>query len=115
MTRTRCDAFTFDELARVTAGHWADPLSGTVPGITAVTDTTRALPPGALFVAIPGESTDGHNFLRQAAEAGAGAVCVDDRELGAATLAVLRGAAVPRLAVKDTLRAFQGLARAHRL
>lgn len=111
----RCDSFTFDELTRITAGRWADPVPGTVPGITAVTDTTADLPRGALFVAIRGETKDGHSFLRQAAETGAGAVCVDDRELDAGTLAALRAAAVPRLQVTDTLRAFQELARAHRL
>ena len=111
----RCDDFSFDELARVTGGVWLDLPPPTVPGITTVTDTTCDLPSGALFVAIRGERTDGHEYLPAAIAAGAGAVCVDGRELGADTLAALRAAAVPRLRVNDTLSAFQELARAHRL
>lgn len=43
----------------------------------AVGTDTRALEDGALFVALRGESFDGHDFLRQAAEAGARAAVVD--------------------------------------
>lgn len=44
-------------------------------GPDVVIDARRATP-GALFVALPGERVDGHDFTRQAAEAGAAAVLV---------------------------------------
>ena len=37
---------------------------------------SRAVEPGNLFVALPGERTDGHQFLEAAAAAGAAAVLV---------------------------------------
>lgn len=43
----------------------------------AVATDTRALPPGALFVALRGERFDGHDFLRAAAAGGAVAAMVE--------------------------------------
>jgi UDP-N-acetylmuramoyl-L-alanyl-D-glutamate--2,6-diaminopimelate ligase len=45
--------------------------------ITALTIDSREVRPGALFVALRGEHTDGHRFLPQAVERGAAAVLVD--------------------------------------
>lgn len=42
--------------------------------IVAVTDDSRAVKPGSLFLAVKGERTDGHAFVRQAVQAGAAAV-----------------------------------------
>jgi UDP-N-acetylmuramoyl-tripeptide--D-alanyl-D-alanine ligase len=75
----------------------------------AVCTDTRALLPGCLFVALQGERFDAHDFLAQAAQAGArGAV-------------VKRGRALPVLPadftlfeVEDTLQALGALGRAHR-
>jgi UDP-N-acetylmuramoyl-tripeptide--D-alanyl-D-alanine ligase len=55
------------ELARVTGGvlHGADAAFG------AVTSDSRALGPGALFVALRGERFDGHQFVPEALERGA--------------------------------------------
>ena len=44
----------------------------------AVADDSRAVTPGALFVAVRGSTRDGHDFLESAAAAGAGAVIVED-------------------------------------
>jgi UDP-N-acetylmuramoyl-tripeptide--D-alanyl-D-alanine ligase len=49
---------------------------------------SRVLRPGELFVALPGERTDGHRFLREAVMAGAAALLVG-AEPDAATLAAL--------------------------
>jgi UDP-N-acetylmuramoyl-tripeptide--D-alanyl-D-alanine ligase len=73
---------------------------------TAVLTDTRAIVPGALFIALAGERFDGHDYLDAAARAGAtGAV-------------VRRGAALPAglagFEVDDTLRAYGRLARARR-
>ncbi|MCC6852110.1 MAG: UDP-N-acetylmuramoyl-tripeptide--D-alanyl-D-alanine ligase [Rubrivivax sp.] len=65
---------------------------------------TRTLEPGDLFVALRGERFDGHDFLAQAAAAGAVAALAE-RGLGAV---------LPGLEVTDTLAALQALAAAWR-
>jgi UDP-N-acetylmuramoyl-L-alanyl-D-glutamate--2,6-diaminopimelate ligase len=45
--------------------------------VTALTIDSREVRPGALFVALRGEHTDGHRFLSQAVERGAAAVLVE--------------------------------------
>ncbi|NJM75755.1 MAG: UDP-N-acetylmuramoyl-tripeptide--D-alanyl-D-alanine ligase, partial [Acaryochloridaceae cyanobacterium RU_4_10] len=62
---------------------------------------TRTVRPGALFLALCGESFDGHHFVEQAIAAGAIAAIVD-RPLDAA---------VPQILVSDTLLAYQVLGR----
>lgn len=110
----RHDVFTFAELAAVTGGHWEDALPGETDRVTLVTDSSQDVRAGALFVAIRGETADGHKFVEDAVTCGAGAVCIE-RDLPAAATAALSRAGVPRLRVPDTLRAIQELARAHRL
>ncbi|WP_434382440.1 UDP-N-acetylmuramoyl-tripeptide--D-alanyl-D-alanine ligase [Melittangium boletus] len=75
----------------------------------AVCTDTRALAPGCLFVALQGERFDAHDFLAQAAQAGAGGAVVK------------RGRALPPLPegftlyeVEDTLQALGALGRAWR-
>lgn len=48
---------------------------------TAITDDSRAVTRGALFVAVRGTAADGHGFLQSAAEAGAGLAIVEDPAL----------------------------------
>ncbi len=50
------------------------PEAATVRGIT---NDSRAVTPGSLFVAVPGLHADGHGFVRRAVEAGARAVIVE--------------------------------------
>ena len=70
--------------------------SGTLPvAIDAITDDSRALRPGALFIAVRGAERDGHVFLAVAAERGAAAAIVDDPSR----------TALPALVVSDTRRA----------
>ena len=42
--------------------------------ISSISYDSRTLEPGALFVALPGDKTDGHRYIPQALERGAGAV-----------------------------------------
>ncbi|HEY3338038.1 MAG TPA: UDP-N-acetylmuramoyl-tripeptide--D-alanyl-D-alanine ligase [Propionicimonas sp.] len=63
---------------------------------------SRAVTPGALFVALPGERADGHDFAATAVAAGAGAVLVSSE------LAV----GAPQLVVGDTLEALARIATA---
>jgi len=83
-------------------------------GIDSVAADSRAVSRGGLFVALPGGRTDGHEFLRQAAESGAAALLVSDaqaqrRRDELAALAGTHGLGV--VSVPDTLAALQNLAR----
>jgi UDP-N-acetylmuramoyl-L-alanyl-D-glutamate--2,6-diaminopimelate ligase len=77
------------------AGLLAD-RRGTLPDtITGITDDSRAVRPGALFVAVKGTERDGHAFLAAAAEAGASVAIVERAET----------TSLPALVVKDGRRA----------
>ncbi len=84
----------------------AEVAGGSVAGdgdvlVVDVVHDSRDAQSGALFVAIRGFTTDGHRFIRQAVEAGAAAVCVE--ELDPAT-------PVPQIVVADTRRSLGPLA-----
>jgi UDP-N-acetylmuramoyl-tripeptide--D-alanyl-D-alanine ligase len=89
----------FDEVQRITGAV----LHGTSPAgpVTAVEVDSRQVQPGALFVALAGERTDGHDHVGAAVAAGAGA---------ALTARPVPGA--PCLVVADPLAALQALAGA---
>ncbi|MFA4945080.1 MAG: UDP-N-acetylmuramoyl-tripeptide--D-alanyl-D-alanine ligase [Lentisphaeria bacterium] len=110
----RCDHFTGGELARITGGRWLG-WEGAAPAVAVrgVSDNSREVRPGMLFVAIRGETADGHRYIAHALRAGAAAV-VAERTPDAAAAALLREGRQPLLLVPDALKAFQELARAHR-
>jgi UDP-N-acetylmuramoyl-tripeptide--D-alanyl-D-alanine ligase len=92
------------ELAR-TLGAPSAPLAVPVGGVSI---DTRTLAPGDLFFAIKGETSDGHDFVARAFEAGAAAAVVaSPRVAGLA-------AHEPTFVVDDTLRAMERLGRAAR-
>ncbi len=97
--------FTADELHLATGGRWSGSPPREVEGIS--TDT-RTLAPGAAFVALAGESFDGHAFLAEAARKGAAAAVVSVARLADVP------AGLPALAVEDTLAALGAIARHHR-
>jgi UDP-N-acetylmuramoyl-tripeptide--D-alanyl-D-alanine ligase len=92
--------FTIGQIARITGGRQEDvPDPGQlVPG-PAIIDS-RLAAPGVLFAALPGERADGHDFARQATEAGA-ALVLGTRPVG-----------VPAVVVPDVPAALAKLARA---
>ena len=92
-------AFDADELARVTGGRLL--LRSDRPVRGAAVDS-RLVEPGQLFVALPGERTDGHVFLADAARAGAAALVVS-REVDD----------VARLGDLTVIRVADGLAALH--
>ncbi|WP_368294019.1 UDP-N-acetylmuramoyl-tripeptide--D-alanyl-D-alanine ligase [Dehalobacter sp. TBBPA1] len=74
---------------------------------------SRAASGGALFTAIRGEKTDGHLFINKAFEAGASIALAETHSLEELGIPVIpAGKAI--IAVKDSLRALQDLARAWR-
>jgi len=96
--------------AMAEAALHADGLSATVVGdwaVRGVSIDSRTLAPGDLFVALEGESRDGHAFAAAALEAGAAALMV-------ARLPAGLPADTPRLEVPDTLAGLEALGRAAR-
>ena len=76
---------------------------------------SRLVGPGMLFVALPGERTDGHRFLADAVRAGAATLLVGhapDPAAGEPTLDALGDVSV--VVVADPLRALHGVAAAWR-
>lgn len=101
-------AFGLDELLAATRGELLRVGAGV--HFAGVSTDTRTVGPGEVFVAIRGETHDGHSWLGAAAGRGAGAVVV---ERGAAVPASLpAGCAV--VAVRETLAALGDLAALHR-
>ncbi|MEZ4446954.1 MAG: UDP-N-acetylmuramoyl-tripeptide--D-alanyl-D-alanine ligase [Polyangiaceae bacterium] len=96
-------AFTLPELVAITGGTLVGPPSDLA--VTHVSTDTRALQPGAVFVALVGKIHDGHAHVDAAASAGA-RVAIVDRELAAP-------ASITLVKVDDTLRALGEIARAH--
>ena len=70
--------------------------------VLGITTDTRTIKPQELFVALVGENFDGHNFVTQAVDKGAIAVIVDRQ---------IESIAVPQFIVKNTLKAYQQIAR----
>ncbi|WP_244277037.1 UDP-N-acetylmuramoyl-tripeptide--D-alanyl-D-alanine ligase [Geodermatophilus obscurus] len=103
------------EVAEAVGGRLTPDAVGTVAG--KVTVDSRAVAPGDLFVAVPGERVDGHDFLAAAADAGAVAALAT-RPDGALPCVVVDEpvAALGRLAAAvHTRLAGAGGARGHRL
>lgn len=110
------DALTADDLVAATGGTLVRRSERPIRG--AAVDS-RAVRPGELFVALPGERTDGHRFARAAVEAGAGALLVTadlaDPDAWGEGGAVPPAADVTIVRVPDALRALQAVAAAWRL
>lgn len=70
-----------------------------------ITTDTRELKPQEVFLALPGTSFDGHNFLKQAVEKGAIALIISQEPQ------VYSRTNIPQLQVPDTLKAYQQIGR----
>jgi alanine racemase len=93
-----------DQLAKITDGELRNGRSGLV--IDRISTDSRGASPGAIFVALRGEHSDGHNFVDDAFRNGASAALIS-REYS-------NPVNHPVIAVPDALRALQNLARWHR-
>ena len=71
--------------------------------ITSLTDNSKLVKPGAVFVAVKGERVDGHAFVGQALAAGASAVIVQNIPMKAVS-------SVPIVGLRDSRRALGALA-----
>ncbi len=94
-------AWTIAHLLAATGGRLLGKNSRKM--FTDISTDTRTVKTGDVFVALVGESFDGHNFLETAVECGAGALIVEREFPGA-------GERIPALVVEDTLQALGDLA-----
>ena len=94
--------YCVSDIAAITGGVLSG--DGTAPVTGAVIDS-RAVTPGALFAAIPGERVDGHDYIGKAFDLGA-SCCLAQR--------VPAGETRPIICVPDTAAALETLARAYR-
>ncbi len=97
-----CASFTLAELAAITEGRI---VGDEARGVVGVTTDSRRVGQDGLFVALRGDSRDGHAFLPQIAKNGAAALVRQGTSLPAGIDAV---------EVADTLEALGAIARAHR-
>lgn len=111
---------TLTQIASWTAGVPTAPSeNAAVPTdrgpVTEVVTDSRLVGPGALFVAVAGERTDGHAHVGRAAAAGAVAALVSDVDAARAALAQAGPDVAPPvlLRVDDTVEALGELARGH--
>ncbi len=106
------DRLTADDLVAATGGRLL--ARGSRSARRGAVDS-RLVAPGMLFAALPGERTDGHRFLAEAASTGAAAMLVGhepDSAAGEPPLAAL--ADVTMVLVADPLRALHAVAAAWR-
>jgi UDP-N-acetylmuramoyl-tripeptide--D-alanyl-D-alanine ligase len=94
--------WTSADLEAATLGHATRAFEGSGLSID-----TRTLVPGDLFIALKGDNRDGHDFVRAALEAKAGAALVSRKPDGIAANA-------PLLVAANTQRALEDIARASR-
>ena len=94
--------YCVSDIAAITGGVLSG--DGAAPVTGAVIDS-RAVTPGALFAAIPGERVDGHDYIGKAFDLGA-SCCLAQR--------VPAGETRPVICVPDTAAALETLARAYR-
>jgi UDP-N-acetylmuramoyl-tripeptide--D-alanyl-D-alanine ligase len=94
--------WTSDDAIAATLGHATRPFAA-----TGISINTRSLNPGDLFLAIRGDSRDGHEFVAAAFEAGASGALVSRRPEGLNDNA-------PLLFVAHTQRGLEDLGRAAR-
>jgi UDP-N-acetylmuramoyl-tripeptide--D-alanyl-D-alanine ligase len=101
----------YDNIRTVVGGTWlARPEPGSAAdGVSIDTRTTKR---GHVFVALPGERTDGHRFLGDAADAGAAMALVQDPATVQAAGGIPKGLGV--LHVPDTRKSLGRLAAAYR-
>jgi UDP-N-acetylmuramoyl-tripeptide--D-alanyl-D-alanine ligase len=107
--------FSIEEIALATRGtivaRGANSSDANMTRGAGITSDSRAVKPGTLFVALKGESHDGHAFVDRAVAQGAIAIVVErgrSKEIGGAS-----DATVSVIEVDDTLRAWGDVARDH--
>jgi UDP-N-acetylmuramoyl-tripeptide--D-alanyl-D-alanine ligase len=105
--------FKLDEILQATGGSsLISPPAKTE--VSSVVIDSRKASPGSLFVALPGERTDGHDHIPEALQRGAAALLVAGAKADSVR-EILRSSGSPAaaIAVSSTLAGLQDLARFH--
>lgn len=110
MTKIETPRFTLQDVLTATGGTLVQ--SGRADAFDGVSTDSRSLAAGSLFVPLAGPRFDGHDYLGQAAGAGAAGVLV---ERGRESLVKGLPAGTAAVSVPDTLRALGDLARLWRI
>ncbi len=105
--------FSLDEILRATGGSSIAAATGKTE-VTSVAIDSRKVRQGSLFVALPGERTDGHDHIPEALRNGAAALLVAGARAGSVREALRRsGDTAAAVSVSSTLAGLQDLARFH--
>lgn len=108
------DKFTFLELSDWTGGEWSNTLqAGHLGGVS---NDTRSIEKGSIYIAIRGENHDGHDFVEDAFKKGSVAAIVDRKWFEAQSglkAAVCTGRNI--LIVDDTRKALRDMALGYRI
>lgn len=90
---------TLQEIAQATCARICNGNAGaTAATISAMSDDSRKVIPGSIFIALRGDRHDAHDFLPQVARGGAGAILADREDK-------IRDLPIPVLLVRDTRKA----------
>lgn len=87
---------TLEHIAEACHGTYVGPKEAKNICVTSITSDSRKVEKGCLFVPIVGARVDGHNFISQVMEAGAGCT-LSEKEL--------KNAAFPYIKVESSLQA----------
>ncbi|MFQ6031965.1 MAG: UDP-N-acetylmuramoyl-tripeptide--D-alanyl-D-alanine ligase [Candidatus Zixiibacteriota bacterium] len=105
---------SLNELLKVTGGKlWNDAKEkGNQTRARGVSIDSRTIKKGNLFVAIPGERFDGHQFVSEAADKGASLMIISKEKMNQVKKKGLKG--IPVVLVEDTKKALRDIASWHR-
>lgn len=97
--------FSLADISSATPGKWVNCKYFT--RITGISTDSRDINKDSMFLALRGDTFDGHKFCAEAIASGASVICVDN------SYDSLEGK-TPTYVVEDTLRAYQDIANFHR-
>jgi UDP-N-acetylmuramoyl-tripeptide--D-alanyl-D-alanine ligase len=103
---------SLNELLKVTGGKLWDGIKGNQIQANGVSIDSRTIKKGNLFVAIPGERFDGHQFVSEVVNKGASVVVISKEKINQVKQKEL--GQIPLLLVEDTKKALREIASWHR-
>ena len=102
-----------DKIARFSGAHLLNSACDLEKEACGITWDSREVEPGFVYVALPGERVDGHDFVESACKSGAVAVLVM-KDLPEEVIACAEESATAILRVSSTHEAFTQLASGYR-
>ncbi|MCK4386165.1 MAG: UDP-N-acetylmuramoyl-tripeptide--D-alanyl-D-alanine ligase, partial [candidate division Zixibacteria bacterium] len=103
---------SLNELLKVTGGKLWNDVKGNQIIARGVSIDSRTIKKGNLFVAIPGERYDGHQFVSEATKKGASLVLISKEKINQVKKKELKE--IPVVLVEDTKKALRDIAFWHR-